>query len=268
MKNLGNQISNWSGDAAVKGYCAQCDKISPNSDGSPKNVNVVLFERGLKILSTTFAELLAIDEKQIVSLKQDVEQVQADKSVIGRGIAGGLLLGPVGAIVGGMSGLGKKDLTLYVLRITYNEFGTKEAIFASTTSFQPLINRANKDLKISGKTLTGVPKINYSTKSVAPQKSPAKPTPPVKTKNENTTDKDKIESLRNYKKLLDEGIITQKEFEDKKKAILDKAGQIEKISKLMEADDSFFEFISGYMALDPNIQIAVKDLVKACGKGK
>ena len=33
---------------------------------------------------------------------------EKDKSVIGRAIGGGLLLGPLGAVVGGMSGVGKK----------------------------------------------------------------------------------------------------------------------------------------------------------------
>lgn len=38
----------------------------------------------------------------------EYESITKDKSVIGRAIVGGLLLGPVGAIVGGMSGIGTK----------------------------------------------------------------------------------------------------------------------------------------------------------------
>lgn len=36
---------------------------------------------------------------------------QKNKSVIGRAIVGGLILGPVGAIVGGMTGIGKKQVS-------------------------------------------------------------------------------------------------------------------------------------------------------------
>ena len=36
-----------------------------------------------------------------------------EKSVIKRGVAGGLLFGPLGAVVGGMSGVGTKEVTTY-----------------------------------------------------------------------------------------------------------------------------------------------------------
>lgn len=39
------------------------------------------------------------------------EILENDKSVIGRAAVGGLLLGPLGAVVGGMSGVGKKQKT-------------------------------------------------------------------------------------------------------------------------------------------------------------
>lgn len=37
---------------------------------------------------------------------KEVQIVEKDKSVIGRAVVGGVLLGPVGAVVGGMSGIG------------------------------------------------------------------------------------------------------------------------------------------------------------------
>jgi len=42
-------------------------------------------------------------------LMDETAIIQKSKSVIGRGIVGGLFLGPVGAIVGGMSGIGNKS---------------------------------------------------------------------------------------------------------------------------------------------------------------
>lgn len=55
-----------------------------------------------------------ISDVQVVSYLELYKPVErSDRSVIGRGVAGGLLLGPVGAVVGGMSGIGSKQkLTL------------------------------------------------------------------------------------------------------------------------------------------------------------
>lgn len=38
---------------------------------------------------------------------------ESDKSVVGRAVVGGVLLGPLGAVVGGMSGIGKKQKKVY-----------------------------------------------------------------------------------------------------------------------------------------------------------
>lgn len=41
------------------------------------------------------------------------EIMEKDKSVIGRGVVGGLLFGPAGLLIGGLSGIGKKSVTEY-----------------------------------------------------------------------------------------------------------------------------------------------------------
>ncbi|NPV51659.1 MAG: hypothetical protein HPY60_10770 [Candidatus Methanofastidiosum sp.] len=54
-----------------------------------------------------------ITEGKIISIHlEDKEQLyeMKDKSVIGRAVIGGLILGPVGAIIGGMTGIGKKEV--------------------------------------------------------------------------------------------------------------------------------------------------------------
>lgn len=43
-----------------------------------------------------------------ISLVTEKEVIEQSKSTVGRAVAGGVLLGPVGAIVGGMSGIGNK----------------------------------------------------------------------------------------------------------------------------------------------------------------
>lgn len=40
------------------------------------------------------------------------EFVEKSKSVLGRGVAGGLLFGPAGLVLGGLSGIGKKQKTI------------------------------------------------------------------------------------------------------------------------------------------------------------
>lgn len=55
----------------------------------------------------------------IVASKKEIEEV--NKSVIGRGLVGGLVFGPIGAVLGGMSGINKTKIQnkLYFV-ISYN----------------------------------------------------------------------------------------------------------------------------------------------------
>lgn len=89
------------------------------------------------------ANIFINDEKMVVECKGitfelKLERVTAaegvsrtdllkqDKSVIARGVVGGLLLGPIGAIVGGMSGVGTKDKKGAFLVINYRSSATDQ----------------------------------------------------------------------------------------------------------------------------------------------
>lgn len=78
---------------------------------------------------------VAIEDKQRITERQE-------KSVIGRALVGGLLLGPLGAVVGGMSGIGTKEKTLFapdlIMTLTYND-NHEEKIIAFTAKYE---NRA------------------------------------------------------------------------------------------------------------------------------
>lgn len=65
-----------------------------------------------------------------ISIIRKDEMIQKQKSVIGRALVGGMLFGGVGAVVGGMSGIGNKEKILQhlFLDIELND-GTKH-IFA------------------------------------------------------------------------------------------------------------------------------------------
>lgn len=58
-----------------------------------------------------------------VTILTDKEIAEQSKSVVGRAVVGGILLGPLGAIVGGMSGIGNKQKTVskYYFIINYTD---------------------------------------------------------------------------------------------------------------------------------------------------
>ena len=105
--SIGTQIVNWAFDAAFNGfYDGRENVISTIPSGK---VSVILYTHGIEIMGGL--KFYQIHNSQIISLKRTSheELVKADKSVIGRAVVGGLILGPLGAIVGGMSGIGIKD---------------------------------------------------------------------------------------------------------------------------------------------------------------
>lgn len=77
---------------------------------------IVFHKNGLKIHSGVFKKF-EIPYSNIITVQyEDRDSLgnykNKDKSVVGRAVAGGLLLGPLGAVVGGMSGIGTKSKKL------------------------------------------------------------------------------------------------------------------------------------------------------------
>lgn len=68
-----------------------------------------LGEKKLRIESGDTNFELPVDRLRAAAAKTHTELLQKQKSIAGRAVVGGLLLGPVGAIVGGMTGIGKKE---------------------------------------------------------------------------------------------------------------------------------------------------------------
>lgn len=105
--DIGRQITNWAFDAAFEGFF---DGRENNLSVIPSGkVTVLLHTHGIQLMSGL--NFYPIHNSQIISLKtvSQEELVKTDKSVIGRAVVGGLILGPLGAIVGGMSGIGSKE---------------------------------------------------------------------------------------------------------------------------------------------------------------
>lgn len=107
--SIGKQITNWKGDAAFSGeFSKPQDFVADISSGK---VTVMMFSNGISISRSLFSPPLNIHRSQIVSIshKSESEIQQVSKSVVGRAIVGGILTGGIGAIVGGMSGMGSKS---------------------------------------------------------------------------------------------------------------------------------------------------------------
>lgn len=146
--------------------------------------------------------------KYLVLEQQDQIITQKSKSVVGRAVVGGLLLGPLGAVVGGMSGIGSKNtkLTDYpdnILTVCFDDSGKEN--FA-------LFSVSNKHFKDVEKFL----KTNLSDK--------------YKNFNEIVKDEPKIQAeptsiadeIKKLKELLDLGALTQQEFDEQKVKLLSK----------------------------------------------
>lgn len=69
---------------------------------------------------------LPFDKVSAATALKTTDLLTKDKSVLARGIVGGVLLGPLGAIVGGMSGIGKKQLKGAFLVINYQQNNSDE----------------------------------------------------------------------------------------------------------------------------------------------
>ena len=88
-------------------------------------VEVALYEDHLELKGFMEKhEPISLQYEQITDVFHGIqsELVEKDRSVIGRAVAGGILFGGVGAVVGGMSGVGKKKektVTKLLLIISY-----------------------------------------------------------------------------------------------------------------------------------------------------
>lgn len=150
---IGKQIVNWGGNAAFDGiYDHRENIITAIPSGK---VKVVLHTHGIQVIKGLM--FYPIHNSQIISLKQTSQEElsKTDKSVIGRAVFGGLILGPLGAIVGGMSGIGSKEkfVNKHYLVINYWDIETKSAqtllISGDKTLIQVFIKRSEKEKKIN-----------------------------------------------------------------------------------------------------------------------
>jgi len=112
-------------------------------------VDVALYDDHLTIMSPALKQEVSLNYNQITDVFYglETEVTQVNKSVIGRAVAGGLLFGGVGAVVGGISGTGKKEKKekhfYFIISYTSNTGEDKFIQFEDT--------RLYKGAKVAGK---------------------------------------------------------------------------------------------------------------------
>lgn len=88
-------------------YAVHLHGVPHVSKGMPAD----LFLTDQKIIIECEKKKFELDLDRITAAEalRKTDLLQKDKSVIARGVIGGVLIGPLGAIIGGMSGIGKKN---------------------------------------------------------------------------------------------------------------------------------------------------------------
>ena len=150
------------------------------------------------------------------------------KRGIGKAVVGGLLFGPVGAIAGGAMATKKGVSTSYAseipvanglsVEITTNDVTHPVIILPllicevqkSSHAFKQIIKQAEEIFNI----FQSIADNNHPEE---PEKSEECDTP-VET--QNSANSSPIDEIKKYKELMDEGIITEEEFQAKKKQLL------------------------------------------------
>ncbi len=127
-------------------YLGGVPEFGELSTNSP--VNLLAKPNGLLITKMTglayiYVALMNNELKSWALEAQEQIYEQKEKSVVGRALIGGILLGPVGAIVGGMSGIGTKAVRTSetpenVLSITHDD---GVIVFAVSDKNRPEVER-------------------------------------------------------------------------------------------------------------------------------
>jgi hypothetical protein len=109
---IGKQVVNWGGNASIM---VEADfQFGEMGSLEPGKVQILRHRSGIKLVNSLWKIPAGYDISflQIAEIKQmpAEEVVREERSVIGRGIVGGVLLGGSAAVVGALSGLDKSKL--------------------------------------------------------------------------------------------------------------------------------------------------------------
>lgn len=148
VMNAGKQITNWRGDAAMDAY--YLSEVNNTNYVKEGKVSILAHTNGICIVSGI--NFFYISHEQLIDMKFTTHKqlVTEEKSVIGRAVVGGLLLGPLAAVVGGISGIGSKTKTLgnYLLIVNFWDVYThsiQSLIFCTENENPAFVERVNEE---------------------------------------------------------------------------------------------------------------------------
>jgi hypothetical protein len=127
------------------------------------SATVALHKNSIVINDTQIIPLERFEYAQAKEAKHIVLN-EKQKSIIGRAIGGGILLGPIGAIVGGMTGIGstveEKEVTQSYIQISYTNLDGDivDALFLTTFGIKLNEGIAEKFNVNTGRILPQLPK--------------------------------------------------------------------------------------------------------------
>lgn len=149
VMNVGKQIVNWGLDAAIQDayYVQEINYTNYIKEGKVSiiaHTNGICISGGLNFFYISYDQII---DMKFVTHKQLATE---NKSVIGRAVVGGVLLGPLAAVVGGMSGIGTKTKKLgdYLFVINFWDVYTHQVqtLFICTKlEYLNFINRVEKE---------------------------------------------------------------------------------------------------------------------------
>lgn len=183
------------------------DKLANKKKGE-YSINLEVRPRGLEIVTTylftNFRVGLLTDQIDFFVIEPQKQIVEKkSKSIVGRALLGGVLLGPVGAIVGGMTGIGNKEVKVFpvdnILSIKVNNPDTLLTLSVDNKNFKSVENYLQKFFKPKYKRFDEVE--HLQSKSITNHISVA-------------------DELLKLKSLFESGVLTQEEFEKQKQKLL------------------------------------------------
>ena len=204
------------GEISYLGGIEEIDTLIKDKKIILDTVSLKTHQNGLSIefhkgfLKSTY---LALPYNKITAWTIEVEEElirKEDKSVIGRALIGGVLFGPVGAIVGGISGTGQK-------KMPYSPSNNNILTLMCNIKNQDVIILFGIKSKNLQNVFTWFNK-NLSQYYKKPTDIEFKKEPSIKIENNIFI----ADELKELKALVDDGILTQKEFDKQKEKLLNK----------------------------------------------